>query len=698
MAIFFVMQLQCYSQNVLPYYENNKIGMIDTTGKVLIPAKFYQIGKFVNGLAPARLQGTYGYIDLTGHYVIPPIYDFGDPFSEGIARVWLNGKSFLINEKGQRLTVFDNFDGVGDFKNGIASIHIQKGASRLMGLIGKTGNIIFPPIYETIEQRTDSLYIVTKDKQKALINQKHEIIVPFGKYRDIEINKFNDKYAYVSYCANKKEGRDCDTWEGFIDMEGKEVFMKKWTDSSTISYYSRYIQEGLIKFNIEKKKSREEKEEWQILVNLRNETVIDNSNYREIGNFRFGKTFALTFFEYKEGLTEKRFILIDKQGKQVGSNYFEDVEDSYFGGNYFDENGLAFVRKDWLHNIIDTAGNLISTPQFWDFDKSGFHNGYLKIRKSDETVKEKIKIEDNTPDTVYHYQPERYITIHNITTIDTVRGEKLDALFEKLDKRLDSAFADDEKYEQQYDWGIIDTKGKWVVEPKFANIQDTNIPSIWIAQQKDKIGYINSRGKFIWSMEDNQVSKNRKLDTLNLDYKDDAYYSAYDDKQEQEYNGWSKSNNLPNKIRYETTTTDVSIFIDLTKVDTLQNYAYYSFQVANTTKDTVYFDAEDSRLPIILEAKNAKGEWVQVQDYPHSWCGNSYHKLQLAPTEGWSFKVPLYQGVIKTKFRLALEIAKPEGKKTKSKIVYSNEYEGSINPAQFWRLAEKFSTNIMSPY
>jgi hypothetical protein len=102
---------------------------------------------------------------------------------------------------------------------------------------------------------------------------------------------------------------------------------------------------------------------------------------------------------------------------------------------------------------------------------------------------------------------------------------------------------------------------------------------------------------------------------------------------------------------------------------------------------------------MILEAKNAKGKWVQIQEYPHSWCGNSYHTLQLAPKEYWSFKVPLYQGIIKTKFRLALETSKKNKKgKKKYQIIYSNEYEGSINPAQFWRLAKRFSRNIMSPY
>jgi hypothetical protein len=42
--------------------------------------------------------------------------------------------------------------------------------------------------------------------------------------------------------------------------------------------------------------------------------------------------------------------------------------------------------------------------------------------------------------------------------------------------------------------------------------------------------------------------------------------------------------------------------------------------------------------------------------------------------------IPKYHGVIKTKLRAKL-LYKNQGKE---KIIYSNEFDGNINPAQFW--------------
>ena len=51
-------------------------GYIDTAGQFVIPAKFSDLGKFVDGLAFAReYGGRYGYIDMSGQYAIAPQFD-----------------------------------------------------------------------------------------------------------------------------------------------------------------------------------------------------------------------------------------------------------------------------------------------------------------------------------------------------------------------------------------------------------------------------------------------------------------------------------------------------------------------------------------------------------------------------------------------------------------------------------------------
>ena len=44
-------------------YIDNKVGFIDSTGKIIIEPKFNNALEFSEGLASARITGKYGYID-----------------------------------------------------------------------------------------------------------------------------------------------------------------------------------------------------------------------------------------------------------------------------------------------------------------------------------------------------------------------------------------------------------------------------------------------------------------------------------------------------------------------------------------------------------------------------------------------------------------------------------------------------------
>jgi hypothetical protein len=73
-----------------------------TTGKVIIPCKYFLAWSFSEGLAHVRQRnGKYGYIDKTGKAVIPMKYDDARDFSEGLAAIKLEGKWFFIDKTGK---------------------------------------------------------------------------------------------------------------------------------------------------------------------------------------------------------------------------------------------------------------------------------------------------------------------------------------------------------------------------------------------------------------------------------------------------------------------------------------------------------------------------------------------------------------------------------------------------------------------
>lgn len=67
-------------------------GVMDKVGKIVIPAKYRDIEDFKNGIAKVRLDGKFGFIDKTGKEIIAPKYDDIGEFSEGLVSVSVGGE------------------------------------------------------------------------------------------------------------------------------------------------------------------------------------------------------------------------------------------------------------------------------------------------------------------------------------------------------------------------------------------------------------------------------------------------------------------------------------------------------------------------------------------------------------------------------------------------------------------------------
>jgi WG containing repeat len=67
------------------------------------PQVYERILEFSEGMAPARIDGRFGYIDPTGKAVITPAYDMAGPFRFGLAEVWLDGSVGIIDANGAML-------------------------------------------------------------------------------------------------------------------------------------------------------------------------------------------------------------------------------------------------------------------------------------------------------------------------------------------------------------------------------------------------------------------------------------------------------------------------------------------------------------------------------------------------------------------------------------------------------------------
>jgi hypothetical protein len=191
----------------------------------------------------------------------------------------------------------------------------------------------------------------------------------------------------------------------------------------------------------------------------------------------------------------------------------------------------------------------------------------------------------------------------------------------------------------------------------------------------------------------------RPLEDLNVDFMMRGYfYAGSKIKDEAAFGGFGTSDNFPKEIGPGMDVRRGEVFLVAMPEEEVafgEKYKGMKVLLFNATKERVSFLASDSRLYIVQEALDRDGLWKPVEYLPASWCGNSYHRVLLGPYEYWEFAAARYHGRFKTKLRFRLDERKSE---TETVTIYSNTFEGGVNPKQFTVRQGHQATSIMDPY
>jgi hypothetical protein len=141
-----------------------KRGLIDTTGKFILPCEYEDVGSFKEDLCPVKNK-KWGFVDKNKKLIIPFQYDYASGFSYGLARVKQKDKVGFINHAG-KVIVPAQYDEASDFNKGF-SIITQSG---LKGLIDASGKVIIPCEMAEIKEVEDQLFYLEKNKKMAYYN------------------------------------------------------------------------------------------------------------------------------------------------------------------------------------------------------------------------------------------------------------------------------------------------------------------------------------------------------------------------------------------------------------------------------------------------------------------------------------------------------------------------------------------------
>lgn len=108
-----------------------------------------------------------------------------------------------------------------------------------------------------------------------------------------------------------------------------------------------------------------------------------------------------------------------------------------------------------------------------------------------------------------------------------------------------------------------------------------------------------------------------------------------------------------------------------------KNKLIRAFPVFILNKDSfpINIGYQDGMIPMIQEAKDKSGEWMPIEFWLYSWCGNSYGSYDIPSNYCAITKIPIYSGEYKTELRVKVKI--------NSTIYYSKPFKGSVNLSQF---------------
>lgn len=166
-----------FSEGLMGYgtFAERKYGFINTNGKIVIPARYDEVGAFCEGLAAVKINNKWGFVNKEGELVIPCQFDRADSFSEGLAAVCINNK---------------------------------------WGFINKEGEIVIQCLFNSAQKFSNGYTVVTNDnKQPALMDKQTQVLIMFGEMP--YISGYSDGLCRIS--TNDRVG--------YVDKEGHAILV-----------------------------------------------------------------------------------------------------------------------------------------------------------------------------------------------------------------------------------------------------------------------------------------------------------------------------------------------------------------------------------------------------------------------------------------------------------------------------------------
>lgn len=160
-----------------------RYGVMDANGGIVAPLtkngeeiSASAIDAFSDGLARIHVQGgKYGFVDISGKLVVPDNFDEVGNFSEGLAAAYTSSSNAwgYIDKTGNTV-IRPQFQIAGEFNDGMAPVRPSNGD---YGYIDAMGSYVFEPTLKFADEFCDGYAAVRVDDDYGLINTSGDFVI-----------------------------------------------------------------------------------------------------------------------------------------------------------------------------------------------------------------------------------------------------------------------------------------------------------------------------------------------------------------------------------------------------------------------------------------------------------------------------------------------------------------------------------------
>lgn len=425
----------------MPIIKNNKYGLMNQEGELVVAPKYDKIEAFSGGLAKVSFDSRIGFIDTTGKEVIHTVYDtnsFG--FTKDGVTIMRQGSRYgLVHKNGTRILPIE-YNDIGWFNAaGLAVIKRHK----KYGYVNTKGEIVLPFQYDYARNFSYGLAQVEKDGKKYLIdikgNKRFQIDYDYisGFSDGLAKVRRNGQHAFVN-----KEGKiviPFESYERIDDFKNGVAIAKKISESTGSS--SQQEQSSMVP------QLKSEPKSYFGLID-RQGRIIADFEYDEISVYRD------CFYALQRG-TESRQLMI-RDGKVISL----DADDTYD----FSE-GFATVKRGGKWGLINKNGELL-IPFQYDY-MLPFSKGLSAVRRAGKWG-----------------------------FIDAAGAERIAIQYDKVSKFSNGISV----VVKSGQYGLIDTLGRVILPFEHDFISDFKEDVAFVTKDNKK-GCINQKGELIVPIE-----------------------------------------------------------------------------------------------------------------------------------------------------------------------------------------------------